>query len=111
MKAKALGIFGLVTALAAGAALAHDGSAIVYQGDNGAKNVCLSIIQDDTAQLKAALRWDRLKSRQIGDNQDNFRCNDMALLKFANDVGAYNVSKYLDRNNRGRVEMEEVAAR
>lgn len=111
MKEKALGIVGLVAAMAAGTTWAHEGNAVGFQGDNEAKNVCLSIIQDDTAQLKAALRWDRLKSRQLGDNQDNFRCNDMPLLEFANDVGAYNVSKYLDRHNRGRVDMEEVASR
>ena len=111
MKAKALGIVGLVAAMAAGTTWAHDNHKIVYQGDSEARNVCLSIIQDDAAQLEAALRWDRLKSRQIGDNQNNFRCNDMALLEFANDVGAYNASKYLDRHNRGRVDMEEVASR
>lgn len=110
MKVKALGLVGLVAVMATGSASAHDGN-VGYQGDNEAKNVCLSIIQDDTSQLKAALRWDRLKSRQLGDNQDNFRCNDMALIEFANDVGAYNVSKYLDKDARGRVEMEEVAAR
>lgn len=110
MKAKALGILGVVAAMTTGSVWAHDAS-VSYQGDGEARNVCLSIIQDDTSQLKAALRWDRLKSRQLGDNQDNFRCNDMALIEFANDVGAYNVSKYLNKDVKGHVEMEEVASR
>jgi len=111
MFAKTFGMLGLAVAMSSSSLIAQASEGVVYQGDNEAKNVCLSIVQDDPSQLNAALRWDRIKSRQLGDNKENFRCNDMALVDFANDIGAYNVSRYLDGNTRGTVHMEEVAAR
>jgi hypothetical protein len=112
MKVKTLGLMSaLIVSLTATSAFAHDDSHVVYKGDSEAKNVCLSIIKDDAGQLNAALRSDRLRSRQLGDNQDNFRCNDMALIDFAEDVGAYRVNQYLNKGQKGYVKMEEVAAR
>lgn len=112
MKVKVLGVMGLIATLtAAGHVSADSDKAVVYQGDNAAKNVCLSIIADNSDRLHAALRSDRFKTRQWSDNQDNFRCNDMALIDFANEVGAYNVSHYLNKGDKGRVDMEEVASR
>jgi hypothetical protein len=112
MNVKTLGLMSaLVTSLTATSVFAHEENNVVYKGDSSAKKVCLSIIKDDTGQLNSALRSDRLRSRQLGDNQDNFRCNDMALIDFAEDVGAYRVSQYLNKGNKGYVDMEEVASR
>ena len=88
-------------------------SDVRYTGDNIAKRVCKSVVNDDTSRLNRLLRdyRDTLVYRyRFTDNQavsGDFVCNNRALLDFAENIGAVNVSSYL---RGGVVTMEELVS-
>ncbi len=108
---KAIGIL-LVAGLGSGAALAQQEGKVhvVYKGDPSAKGVCMSIVRDDLAGLRAAFRHGR---RQLLERSYLvYECNDMPLDEFAFNQNAMEVSDYLAPKfgREGHVTIEQVSS-
>jgi len=108
---KFIGIGALTLAMSTVTWAHSEKSDVVYQGTDSARKVCMSIVEDNVATLKAALRSDKLRNKRLGDNQETYLCNDMALIDFAEDRGSVETANYLAPERRGRVQMEDVAIR
>lgn len=104
---------GLVVALTigSGSVLGHEDShaRVTYEGDAGARNVCMSIVQDDVVALKSALRSERRAAYERTNT--HFQCNSLALDEFAFQQGSESASSYLAPmygHPRGSVRIEQV---
>lgn len=116
MKAIVRGIvIGLaLTPLAANADSVWSDKAVKYRGEVSAIAVCKSVVIDDPELLQKLLRrYSRtltspyqydLTSQQVAGA---FYCNDLALLPFADEIGAQKVSNYL---RKGIVTVEEFVS-
>jgi hypothetical protein len=108
---------GLVTALCigySGVTSARDDSNVVYKGDNTARAVCMSIVEDSVPLLRHALnsasRSAYTNSRTI---DQSFNCNDQPLDQFAMSQDADQVMGYLeDRYGypHARITSEQVSS-
>ena len=87
---------------------------VKYAGEPGAVRVCQAVIHDDPRDLMLLLK--RYKNQKIFRHRfditsqaiaGSFTCNRLALLPFANDVGASKVARFL---NGGTVTMEELVS-
>lgn len=87
---------------------------VKYRGNSTAIEVCRAIVNDDTEALKKGLRHIKrealyayqfkIKSRAI---TGSVTCNEMALSSFSDEIGAYNVTNWL---NIGTVTVEEFVS-
>lgn len=87
---------------------------VKYNGDSTAISVCKSVVADDSEKLQQLLRRYRrtltysYQLDLLGDNVAGaFSCNDLALVPFADEIGAQNVSSYL---RGGTVTVEELVS-
>jgi hypothetical protein len=84
---------------------------VTYHGDITAQRVCESVVNDDSARLNRLLRdyrdtlVYRYRFTEASAVAGDFGCNDLALLPFADKIGAQNISNYL---RGGVVTMEEL---
>lgn len=89
---------------------------VKYSGELNARKACKAVVHDDPEKLDKIFKQDlrsnvyryssHVRNRAI---EDSYICNDLALLPFADQIGAVNVSGYL-RKGRGKVTMEEMVS-
>jgi hypothetical protein len=89
---------------------------VTYSGESNARKACKAVVHDDPEKLDKIFRQDlrsnvyryssHVRNRAI---EERYVCNDLALLPFADQIGAVNVSGYL-RKGRGKVTMEEMVS-
>lgn len=108
----------LPTSLSADSFLSENGVKyrVKQMGPSSAARVCTAVVRDEPDTLDKIFRQDlrnniyrysfNVHSRAI---QGSYTCNDLALLPFADQIGAIKVSSYL-RNPRGKVTMEELVS-
>ena len=106
-------IFMMPTSLAADSFLSEKN--VKYVGDRIGRHICSAIVHDDTGDLKRLLkqRWAlqayhyrlAINSRVI---VGSYTCNGLKLLPFAYDIGAENISKYLNGGKGGTVTVKEL---
>jgi hypothetical protein len=90
---------------------------VKYSGELNARKVCKAVVHDDPEKLEKIFRQDlssnvfRYSSHHVRNRfiEESYVCNDLALLPFADQIGAVNVSGYL-RKGRGKVTMEEMVS-
>jgi hypothetical protein len=87
---------------------------VKYRGDTTAIKVCRAIVNDDTAALKKGLK--RIKGEALYAYMFDINspailksvtCNKMALSPFADEIGARNITNWL---NNGTVTVEEFVS-
>jgi hypothetical protein len=101
-----------VAGFSAGALQAHEDHAkrVVYKGDPGAREVCMSIVRDDVNGLRDAFH--REQSRILERSHLAWECNSMPLDQFALTQDAESVSEYLAPRfgREGIVTVEQVVS-
>lgn len=87
---------------------------VKYVGQGYAKSICRAVVADDAGKLRRELlRYrDTLSYGYFLDIRHksvygSFTCNEMDLLRFADEIGAMNISGYF---RGGTVTVEEYAA-
>lgn len=85
-------------------------SGVVYQGDDSAKSVCMSIVRDDVPGLKKA--FFRGRAFRFERSHLMYRCNDLRLDEFAFTQSAERTYSYLAPMypSQGRVTVEQVGS-
>lgn len=89
---------------------------VKHMGDSSAVKVCKAVIHDDAERLHKillhALRNSRYRNRYTVLSPaiaGSYTCNDLALLPFADEIGAVKVSGYLQGKD-GTVTVEEMVS-
>lgn len=89
---------------------------VTFRGELNARKVCKAVVYDDPEKLNAIFKQDLRRNlyryqRAIRDRAmgENYFCNDLSLLPFADQIGAVKVSGYL-RKGKGTVIMEEMVS-
>ena len=88
---------------------------IKYSGESTARKVCKAVVHDAPEKLDSIFKQDLRNNvyRYSSDVRnrimvgESYFCNDLALLPFADQIGAANVSDYLTSGS-GKVTMEEM---
>lgn len=104
------GVAVLVAVSSGWATAGQAGKSVRYQGDQTARTVCLSIVDDDVVRLDRALnqRGSYYSRRSV---HETYQCNRLPLDEFAFTQNAVEVSAYLaPLYGSGRVTIEQVSS-
>ncbi|MGK0441165.1 MAG: hypothetical protein ACJA0N_000962 [Pseudohongiellaceae bacterium] len=89
------------------------------KGHGEALSICQSIVKDDTVKLSAIIKRsvqnDRLKSHYLKNSSavlNDYSCNNLSLMKFANRVNAYDSAQWLSsyKSRGSSIFMDELTS-